>query len=210
MRVLTISREGVSQRSRGKTFAAKRPNTGFSLVEVLISMIILSIGVIGTVRMQVSALRTIQQSAFQTRASQIAADMADAIRASISRAGGDGEASLFPQLDYKASNEVEPVPPASLCYVNVCDAQAYVDFEIYEWKKRIQSDLPGGRVMICYDAQPWQDATKSLKWSCNGGPGSDAPLVIKLGWQLKNPDGSLVKGAEDGYPPSVALAVAPA
>lgn len=190
-------------------FSANRRKSGFSLVEVLISMIVLSIGVIGAVGMQVSALRTIQQSAFQTRASQLAADMADTIRASMSRAEGYGVASPFPQLDYKAANEVEPAPPAGLCYVNVCDAQAYVDFEIYEWKKRIHSDLPGGRVMICYDAHPWEEATKSLKWSCNGGPGSDAPLVIKLGWQLKNPDGSLVKGAEDGYPPSVALAVAP-
>lgn len=210
MHDLPFPGEFISQLRTGPTFAAKRLNTGFSLIEVLISMIVLSIGVIGTVGMQVTALRTIQQSAFQTRASQIAADMADAIRASMLKAGGNGEAISFPQLDYKASNEVEPTPPASLCYVKVCDPQAYVDFEIYEWKKRIHSDLPGGRVMICYDAQPWEEATKHLKWSCNGAPGSDAPLVIKLGWQLKNPDGSLVKDAEDGYPPSVALAVAPA
>lgn len=210
MRILTMWGKCFSPLRTGPSFAANRSHAGFSLVEVLISMIVLSIGVIGAVGMQLSALRTIQQSAFQTRASQLAADMADAIRASMSRAGAAGNASRFPLLDFKASKEVEPSPPANLCYVNVCDAQAYVDFEIYEWKKRIQSDLPGGRVMICYDAHPWEEATKSLKWSCNGGPGSDAPLVIKLGWQLKNPDGSLVKGTEDGYPPSLALAVAPA
>lgn len=190
-------------------FSAIRKKSGFSIVEVLISMIVLSIGVIGAVGMQVSALRTSQQSVFQARASQIAADMADAIRASMSQVGGAGDANPFPQIDFDANNEIEPAPPTSLCYVNVCDAQAFVDFEIYEWKKRVQADLPGGRLMICYDAQPWIEATKTLKWSCNGEPGSDAPLVIKLGWQLKNPNGSLVKEEEGGYPPSVAVAVAP-
>lgn len=182
-----------------------RNKNGFSLVEVMVSMFILAIGVIGASGMQLAALRTTHQSALQTRALQLAADMADVIRTNVT----GHNSKPFPKIDYRASNESEPEAPAQLCYANPCDAEEFVDFEIYEWKQRIKSALPDGRVQICYDSRPWDNAEKALTWECHAGPGNDAPLVIKLGWQRKNPDGSLVKESDNGFPPSVALAVTP-
>ena len=48
---------------------------GFSLIEVLISVFVLAVGVIGAAGMQLTALRTTQQSVFQTKALHLATEM---------------------------------------------------------------------------------------------------------------------------------------
>ncbi|HEX7636637.1 MAG TPA: type IV pilus modification protein PilV [Noviherbaspirillum sp.] len=175
---------------------------GFSLIEVLVSLLVLAIGVIGAAGMQLAAARTAQQSAFQTFALQLAAEMADAMRA------GGGQLESMWAMDYSSANDGEPVTPARFCYADSCNAQEFAEFQLYEWKKRVKTGLPAGRVLVCRDATPWDSVRRSLSWSCEGGAGEEAPLVVKLGWQAKNPDGSLVKDAGNSFPPNVVLTVA--
>lgn len=182
---------------------------GFSLIEVLVSMFVLALGVIGAASMQLAALRTTQQSAFQTAALQLASEMADKMRANDSQMKQSGSANPFLMVDYKSDTDGEPTAPGKLCYADTCDGGELAEFDIYEWKKRIRATLPGGRVLICRDSAPWDSAAKGFTWSCAGGAESSAPLVIKLGWQGKNPDGSLIRDAAKLFPPSVALAVEP-
>lgn len=176
---------------------------GFSLIEVLVSLLVLAIGVIGAAGMQLAAARTAQQSAFQTFTLQLVAEMADAMRA--------GSGRLEPMvwvMDYSSANDGEPAAPARFCYTDSCDAQEFAEFQLYEWKKRVKAGLPAGRVLVCRDASPWDSAKRALSWSCDGGAGESSPLVVKLGWQAKNPDGSLVRDAGNSFPPDVVLTVA--
>lgn len=180
---------------------------GFSLVEVLVSMLVLAFGVIGAAGMQLAALRTTQQAAFQTISLQLAAEIADAIRASERQMGGNWGVNPFAGMNYRAADDSEPAVPSRLCYQTACDGTEFAEFEIYEWKKRIKAALPGGRVLICRDAEPWSNAANVLSWDCDSGSAANAPLVIKLGWQAKNPDGSLIRDDHNQFPPSVAIAV---
>lgn len=177
--------------------------SGFSLIEVLVSLLVLAVGVIGAVGMQLAALRTAQQSAFQTFALQLAAEMVDAMRAG----GGRLEPTMW-VMDYSSANDGDPAAPAKFCYASSCDAQELAEFQRYEWKKRVKAVLPAGRVQVCREATPWDGAKRSFNWSCDSGAEGGAPLVVKLGWQMKNPDGSLVRDADDLFPPSVLLTVA--
>lgn len=184
-----------------------RRENGFSLVEVLASVLVLAIGVIGAAGMQLAAMRTSQQVVFQDTALQIAGEMADAIRARHRKVAGQQDAHPFLRLDYQSSGaDLLPVPD-KLCYANICDEEEFLAFEIYEWKRRVQTGLPGGRVRICRDAAPWSSAGKVLSWECSDDLESGAPVVIKLGWQAKSPDGSLIRDVNNNFPPSVALAV---
>ncbi|MET3133822.1 hypothetical protein AAKU55_004112 [Oxalobacteraceae bacterium GrIS 1.11] len=63
--------------------------------------------------------------------------------------------------------------------------------------------LPGARVVICRDANLWNAGNKNLSWSC-GGSGA-TPIVIKLGWHGKNPDGTPLRDEARQYAPSVAV-----
>ena len=182
--------------------------SGFSLIEVLVSILVLALGVIGAAGMQITAMRTTQQSGFQTLALQLAAEMADKMRAN-DNPMKKGRANPFLSVNYASATEGEPEAPGKLCYTSECDAEELAAFEVYEWKKRVKTALPGGRVLICRDAAPWDSAKNTLTWDCNAGNGESAPLVIKIGWQGKNPDGSLIKDDADSFPPSVALTVEP-
>ncbi|CAN5394591.1 type IV pilus modification protein PilV [soil metagenome] len=188
---------------------SKSLQAGFSLIEVLISVFVLALGVIGAAGMQLTALRTTQQSGFQTSAVELAAEMADKMRANASQMKLPN--NLFLQVNYQSAESAEPAAPGVLCYsaASNCNAEQLAAFEIYEWKKRIKSSLPRGRALICRDARPWDDSARAFTWACSGGANENAPLVIKLGWQEKNPDGSLIKDGAQQFPPSVALAVEP-
>lgn len=199
-----------SRHNGGVSFPVRQTTCGFSLIEVLVSMLVLAVGVIGSTGMQLAALRTTQQSTFQTTALQLASDIADTLRVGRLHSAETGEDGPLPQIDYNSADGADPDAPATLCYTSTCNVSALIEFEIYEWKKRVKSALPGGRVLVCYDSQPWDEAQKALRWDCNGGAGKDGPLVIKLGWQIKNPDGSLTRESDGSVPPSVALSIMPA
>jgi type IV pilus assembly protein PilV len=184
-------------------------NSGFSMIEVLVSILVLAVGVIGAAGMQLSAMRTSKQSVFQTNALQLASEMADRMRANDAQMKQKDGANLFLSVDYKSASEGEPPSPKKFCYESGCDAAELAQFDIYEWEKRLKQALPGGRVRICRDASPWNFTSKSLTWNCGAGAADNASLVIKVGWQLKNPDGTLVKDNGTEFPPSVALTVEP-
>lgn len=180
---------------------------GFSLIEVLVSVLILAAGIVGTAGMQLSATRTAQQSAFHTHALHLATEMADTIRAFQPHAQDTAGTNPFVGIEYKSATDNAAEPPAKLCYLDDCNAQELAEFEIYDWKSRLKTMLPQGRLLVCLDASPQGDDAKSMSWDCDGGTKGTAPVVIKLGWQAKNPDGSLIRGAERAFPPTAMLAI---
>ncbi|QDZ27263.1 type IV pilus modification protein PilV [Noviherbaspirillum sp. UKPF54] len=186
----------------------KSTKNGFSLIEVLVSIVVLALGVLGAAGMQLAAMRTAQQSAIQTFAFQLAAEMAGAMRAGHGRLLQENGADPFIGLDYQSVADGDLQTPAKLCYGIECNAQELAEFEMYEWKTRVKEALPGGRIVVCRDSSPWSSAARALTWNCDGAVDSTAPVVIKLGWQVKNPDGSLLRDASGISAPSVSLAVA--
>lgn len=181
----------------------KSRKAGFSLVEVMVSILVLAVGVIGAAGMQLTARRTSQQAIFHTHGLLLAAEMADAVRVSERRMA---ESVPYLGLDYR-SEDGEPVLPYRLCYANECDAEEFAAFQIYEWKQRISTSLPAGRVLICRDSVPWSSTGKALSWDCDTGAAGNAPVVVKLGWRAKNTDGSPARTDGDEFPPIVAFVV---
>jgi type IV pilus assembly protein PilV len=178
---------------------------GFSLVEVMVSILVLALGVIGAAGMQLTALRTSQQSSLHTMALQLASEMADRVRTNDSQLRRKDADNPFLDLDYSAS-QAQTGARATLCYSQSCDGDQLADFDLYEWKARLHAALPAGRVVICRDRAPWDSATGALTWRCEKGEG---PLFVKVGWMVKNPSGELEQSAGGGFPPAIALLVSP-
>jgi len=66
---------------------------GFTLIEALVALIVLSIGLLGIAGMQISGLRANQSAASRTQASYLADDIADRMRANYT-AARNGELPL--------------------------------------------------------------------------------------------------------------------
>lgn len=159
----------------------KHAKNGFSLVEVLVSLLILSVGIIGAASMQLNALRSNQQSGLHTAALQLALDTADQIRA-LGAVNSDDSANPFLALDFKSGDRI--VSSHELCYEasSPCEAVALTGFQIYEIQRRLKQSLPNGRIKVCRDAMPWNISSNDYQWDCLAGS-NNAPIVIKLSWR---------------------------
>lgn len=179
--------------------------TGFSMTEVLVAILLLSSGVIGTIGLQAAATRTTQQTAYQTIALQLAADIADTVGVMASDERHVHAVETLFDLDYTSMPGIPPASEGS-CHFVTCGTREFAAFEINEWKVRLAEAFPAARLRVCRDGNPWDEAAQAYKWDCASEAG-DAPFVVKVGWKVKNPDGSYVKDG-DSFPPSVVLPVA--
>ncbi|MGO4380767.1 type IV pilus modification protein PilV [Pseudoduganella sp. RAF53_2] len=175
----------------------RKAAAGFTLVEVLVAVLVLALGMIGGVAMQLHAMRTRYESAQLSRAVQMAAAMADRIRANAA------QVSAYTGFDFDSATEPHPVAH-SACADEACSSAELADAELDGLRRDVAHQFGNGRARICRDAQIWQG--KRLRWDCSGGAG--APLVIKIGWRAKNPDGTPHQYGAGEFSPGVAISVA--
>lgn len=151
--------------------------------------------------MQLVALRTSQQSSFQTMGVQLASEMADSMRANADQMGQPDSTNPFLAVSYNSGTGADPTRPKNCYGANVCTSLELANFNIYEWQMRVKEVLPAGRVRICRDETPSESG--ALSWDCNysASTANNAPMVIKVGWRGKDKDATNV------FPPSVAITV---
>jgi type IV pilus assembly protein PilV len=181
-----------------------RIDSGYTLLEVLIAVVVLALGIMGGVALQLASLRARQQASLLSQATQLASAMAERMRANAGQMRlADGD-NLYLTLNYDALSEPSPPAPAALCHGGAaCSGAQLALSDLYEAKLLVRQSLPAGRVVICRDAGLWGGG--KLRWACGGGAG--APLVIKVGWRGKNPDGTPRTDDSGEFMPGVALAV---
>ncbi|GAB3438390.1 type IV pilus modification protein PilV [Massilia solisilvae] len=158
---------------------------GFTLVEVLVALFVLSVGIIGAAATQSKAHAAARQLALSAAAVQLASSLAERMRANpVAMAAPDG-ANPYLQLDYDSTAGAPPTPVS--CYGDDCAPAALAAFDVYETSRLLHDGFPQGRLRVCRDAAPWDAAADRLSWDCAAGPG--APIVIKIGWRGAEGDG---------------------
>ena len=183
---------------------------GFSLLEVLISIIILSFGLLGMVGMQAAALQANRDARLQSTAISLARELAEMMR-------GNKDVGLAATANPYIGNFTDPLTPTTAAYcLNVaagttaCASNKEIaDAQMTEWLSRVKSELPGARVTICLDSAPF-DSSGLPRWGCVN-TGTDATTVIKLGWTRASTDRSATGSAalERATIPSVILPITP-
>jgi len=157
-------------------------SAGFSLIEVLISIVVLSFGLLGMVGMQAAALQSNREARAQSSAIVMARELAESIRGN--RAEGIKATADNPYVG-AFSSPMSATAPA-YCFnlatqtggTACADTAAIASSQMTEWLARVDAELPGARVAICYDATPF-DSNGLPRWACDGAGNI---LVIKIGW----------------------------
>lgn len=182
-------------------------NTGFSLVEVLVSIVVLSFGLLGMVGMQAASLQSNREARVQSSAVLMARELAETIR------GNKTEGiKLSPDNPYLGSfsSPMSAITPSYCLDVatgtTACTANADIaNAEMTEWLTRVDAELPGARVAICFDSAPF-DSSGLPRWACTDTGGV---IVIKVGWTRGSTDRSKSGNAalERATIPSVVIPV---
>lgn len=191
-----------------------RPQRGFSLLEVLISIIILSFGLLGMVGMMSKALQANREARLQSTAVNLARELGELMRAN-KDIGTQTTTLANPYLINW--NSASAVPAAAInCFTGDCYSSptasklAIATFDVREWVTRVNTELPGARVLVCFDDAPFTSGGVA-QWGCTAG---GTVAVIKIGWTRGSTDKTLTGTAAfekatgtGAAPPSVVVPV---
>lgn len=111
---------------------------GFTMTEVLVTMVVLAIGLLGMAGLQVTGLRNNQTAYYRSQATLLAYDLADRMRAN--RAG-------VASGDYVAAVAALPTTtPNSSCTTNTgCTTTQMAQNDVAEWQAVLSTVLPLGQ-----------------------------------------------------------------
>jgi type IV pilus assembly protein PilV len=110
-------------------------NHGFSLVEVLVALLVLSIGLLGLAALQTTSLQYNTGSYFRTQATFLAYDIIDRMRANLGAvANSDGNG-----YDQPTSANVTA---GTNCDTTACSAAQLALYDVKKWYDRAVATLP--------------------------------------------------------------------
>jgi type IV pilus assembly protein PilV len=152
---------------------ARTAVAGFTLVEVLVALVVLSVGMLGIAALYLEGLRASRDALVRTQAVALAADMADRIRANRYIPVGAG---AYDPATVTAAQVAACETAGSTC----TPAQMYAN-DLYRWQQTVQAALPAGTAVVNFaivNSQPTYTIT--VTWTQPGDPNSaDFTLTVQ-------------------------------
>lgn len=139
--------------------------SGTTLVEVLVALLILAIGLLGMLGLQTTSLSNTQSAYLRTQATILSEEMVDRMRAN---AQG---------VDNGAYNNASGTLSSSCMSTTGCSASAMASHDLAQWQSAVSAGLPSGAGRVCLDSSP-EDGTVSSP-ACDGG---GEEYAIKIWW----------------------------
>jgi type IV pilus assembly protein PilV len=156
---------------------------GFTLLEVLIALIIVSIGLLGVAAMQASTLKNAGSSKYRSAAISLSSDMADRMRANLEGLmGGNFAVGTGYNRPRSALADTAYNSPQTACRSSGClPAEMALD-DLATWQERLMTSLPRGTGVVCIDSgtggAPSFDGT-TINPQCDG---LGTMFAIKVFW----------------------------
>lgn len=149
---------------------------GFTLLEILVSIIILSIGAIAVLGLLTASVKSGVDAKYQSVALQFASDLSEMMKsnATVASLKDEGNPYLIDKIGSGTASNLTP-------FVGADTAKALAERDIKDWYYQLSKQLPASRAVVCFDKNPY-DANGLAQWSCS----DEGTLYIKIGWSLRN------------------------
>jgi type IV pilus assembly protein PilV len=153
-----------------------RHSLGFTLIEVLVSVLILAIGLLGLAGLQARGMKENHNAYLRAQATLMAQDMADRMRA-------NAAGVVAGNYNSPTSTEV-----AACLTSSGCTSAQMATNDFYEWTNKATgrmsvADLPNGKGAVCIDSTP-NDGTFASQ-ACDG---TGNAYVVKIWWEEREND----------------------
>lgn len=145
---------------------------GFTLVEVLVTLMVFAVGMLGVAGMQMTALTGLDAAQYRSVAALKAAEMAERVRAN-PLGLYDGTAGHDRSCRSTHYDDLHPT-------VDDCDANTLAEDDLADWNKELAARLPVGKGTVCLDSTP-DDGTPGAP-ACDG---VGKVYAVKIWWTEK-------------------------
>jgi len=131
--------------------------SGVTLVEVLVSMVIMALGLVSLAALQNVTLRYQLGSVHRAQLSGLLSDYAERVRSNLAQAPADaGGSATGTNYLYSADWDAQSSAPAAVtpdCKDSSdCTAPQLAAADMAQWRARVRSELPRGSVLVSGDA----------------------------------------------------------
>jgi len=151
----------------------KRRNSGFSMVEVLVALVVLAIGLLGIAALYLNSLQSGRTAIYRTQAITLAADLADRVR--MNRTAQAAYGTLFADAE---------VAVGSCATTGGCSDADLASTDLADWKAEVAQQLPNGQgqVAVTLPVAAGEPTTYvvTVQWA---EVGQVAPVTFQLGFQ---------------------------
>jgi type IV pilus assembly protein PilV len=163
---------------------------GFTLMEVLVTIVILSIGLLGVAGLQLNSLRGNQNGLEASVAAALATEAVDRVRANLPAVRNMDTGKLRGDAEYTLVTSAGSNPG---CTGSTCTVAQVAQKDAYEWITAIQTQLPGGVGVICQDDTPddGYGGSTAKPWTheCDGEAATKEIFAVKIAWDHdRDPD----------------------
>lgn len=119
---------------------------GFTMLEVLISIVVIAFGLLGIAGLQAFAIKNNQSASLRLTASTLANDMVDRMKTNYVGVS-NGDYNKPSTTDYGTA-------VASCLTPSGCTPQQLAQNDLNEWSVKVAAVLPNGRGIVCLDSTP--------------------------------------------------------
>lgn len=138
---------------RGVLPKKNNSQAGVTLLEILISLVVISLGILGVSTLQFNGLKSVQDAHYFVEASLLADDMGERIRVN-STAGSAYNTGMLSSAS--ASTD---------CETQTCSSNAMASYDIAQWITAIAERLPSGAGKIAYAAGSPKTYALTIRWT---------------------------------------------
>jgi type IV pilus assembly protein PilV len=166
------------------TIPVLRPNpartqAGFSMIEVLISLVLIAVAMFGQAGLQLNALKFSKSGALRMQAVLLSAEIAE--RMESNKTGAIA-------ARYVVATSSTPSSASIDCLTTACNSTALADYDLADWQTRVAATLPGSS---------WQIAQTTT--------GNPSTYTIVLSWQDRRDNANTTTYSTTGTTETFAL-----
>ena len=155
-----------------------RHSRGFSIVEALVALVVLSVGMLGIAALYVESLRAGRTAVYRTQAVNLAADMADRIRAN--------RPAVLPNFWQLPAGANPVAHPECINGAISCTPKTLAEGDQRSWLDAIRDELPGngaatasGTILVDPAASPPQYQI-TVTWFEPGGDPAGSTYILTM------------------------------
>ena len=153
-----------------------KEQTGVALIEVLVAILILSFGILGTVGLLINSLRLSSSSNYRTIAATQASSMADVIRANPFAISSPGNTLV----SFNTVNATQADFGATCFATGGCTRANFLNNNVWAWNQQLANALPQGVGTLCFTSTPGGGTPNACPAVVPGD--ANAQFIAKVCW----------------------------